>query len=115
MKEDMNDLVHRINRRVAAAYPPPSLLKSNYVSMELHFPDDAPNFPDRIIYRLPVDDNVIISLHDMLGHELLRLLDAFRTAGAHVITLDRGAMPAGKYLLRLKTPNDACFRVLSFT
>lgn len=112
---DMNDLFNRINRKAVVAYPPPSQVKAYYASMEVYLSDDPATFPDRIFFLLPVADQVIISLHDMLGNELLRLHDEFRPAGIHVITLTRGALPAGKYLLRLKTPNDACFRVLSFT
>ncbi|NOZ75096.1 MAG: T9SS type A sorting domain-containing protein, partial [FCB group bacterium] len=76
-----------------------------------------PNYPNpfnpRTAIRYDLDRNTDVSLviYDILGREVLTLVNGFRTAGTHVVTWsgrDRSGKPAatGTYFCRLSTENQ---------
>jgi len=54
-----------------------------------------------IEYDLPVDTRVSLKLYDVLGREVMSLVDGFVSAGYHEVTLDGSALSSGVYLYRL--------------
>jgi hypothetical protein len=75
-------------------------------------PAEAPalrNHPDPFAARtvfefsLPEAGNATLTVYDLLGHEVARVLDARRAAGWHSVSWDCGRLPSGLYLARLQT------------
>ena len=56
---------------------------------------------------------VTLTVVDVLGREVARVLDGPLAAGAHPVRLDVSALPAGTYLVRLTA--DGATAVRSFT
>ena len=72
-----------------------------------------------IAYRLPHPGTVKLTLYDLLGRPVRRLVSEYQEAGSHEITWDgaddRGrAVASGVYLYRLKTGNQQLSRRLVF-
>lgn len=68
----------------------------------------AQNFPNpfnpttTISFRLPEDGRIILTVTDILGREVVRLIDnEIRQAGEHRMFLDASTLTAGVYLYRL--------------
>jgi hypothetical protein len=55
----------------------------------------------RIGFALPEAARVRLAVYDVLGREVIVLVDGAREAGRHEAVLDGGALPAGVYLVRL--------------
>ncbi len=91
-----------------AAFAPPEVLTAELpLDSPYAFGLDAA-FPNpfstsaRIVYRLPTAQHVRLVVHDALGREVARLVDAPQEAGRHVAMLDAGALVSGVYLYRLE-------------
>ncbi len=56
-----------------------------------------------IAYTLPSAGHVRLSVYDLLGRQIAVLVDAPRSAGAHVVTLSANGLPSGAYVYRLIT------------
>ncbi len=54
-----------------------------------------------ITYALPKDANVSLKLYDILGREVISLVDVRQTAGYHQVTLDGRNLSSGAYFYRL--------------
>lgn len=73
------------------------------------------NFPNpfrdvtNILYTIPEDMWIEISLYDMNGKKLLTILNRDEEAGSHLYEWNRQKLPSGVYYLQIKVPN----RVLS--
>ena len=52
-------------------------------------------------FALPEGGPVTVSVFDLLGREVARLVDGEMPAGRHQATLDAGALPSGVYVVRL--------------
>jgi hypothetical protein len=82
-------------------------------------PDLKPNFPNpfrtstTIGYDLSDPGHAELTVYDLLGHEIARLVDGRMTAGRHTLTLDAARYPSGVYLVRLQT--DGYSEVLTMT
>ncbi len=53
-----------------------------------------------------------LSVYDMLGREVARLLDGGLEAGSHEVVFDAGGLPSGTYLYRLETPTGNLTRTM---
>jgi len=60
-----------------------------------------------IAYTLPENGHVRLSVFDVLGREVARLVDGARPAGNHQLSFDAGALPTGLYFYRI---NAGVFR-----
>ena len=58
-----------------------------------------------IPFRLPQRTHVTLTLHSLLGREILRIADQTIETGTHLLPMDAGQLPPGTYLLRLATPD----------
>lgn len=83
--------------RVAADIPKAFELSQNYPN---------PFNPSTVIdYGLPVDSRVSLKVYDMLGREIVTLVDADQSAGHHEARFDGTKLSSGVYLYRLKANN----------
>lgn len=77
------------------------------VTLPTHF-SLGQNFPNpfnpstTIRYALPIDTHVSIRVIDILGREVLTLVDGAFTAGDHSITLDGNSLSSGIYFYQMK-------------
>lgn len=76
------------------------------------------NFPNpfnpvtTIQYHVPVDGPVVLRLYDMLGREVVTLVDADQRRGAYALRFDGSQYASGIYLARLETPRGTATRRL---
>ncbi|MEZ4699160.1 MAG: T9SS type A sorting domain-containing protein [Rhodothermales bacterium] len=57
-----------------------------------------------ITFALSEQAQVRLTVYDMLGREVERLVDSIQEAGSHEVTFNAGDLPGGTYLYRLETP-----------
>ncbi len=69
------------------------------------------NFPNPfnpqtdIVFRLKDDGRVAITVYDVLGREVGKVIDERMKAGTHRVTFDGRALPSGMYLYSMKAGN----------
>jgi hypothetical protein len=56
-----------------------------------------------IQFALPAADDVRLSVFDILGHEVARLVDQHKEPGVHTVEFDAAHLPSGVYYYRLST------------
>lgn len=75
--------------------------------------DDLSSFPNpfnpstRIQYRLASDGPVSLKVYDVLGREVVSLVDEVKSAGTYTVTWDASRLPSGIYFTRLETAGKA--------
>ncbi|MBU1651293.1 T9SS type A sorting domain-containing protein, partial [bacterium] len=52
-------------------------------------------------YELRVAGSVLLSVYDIQGREVAKLVDGFRDAGVHEATFDATGLTSGVYLVKL--------------
>ena len=77
---------------------------SGVVKMTLNYPNP---FRDAttITYSVPAPGRVRLTVYDVLGREMVVLLDERQSAGPHSAKLDASSWPSGVYLYRLEAGN----------
>jgi hypothetical protein len=60
-----------------------------------------------IHYRLPADGTVRLTVHDVAGREVARLVDEWQAAGEHDAHFEARGLPNGVYWYRLAIPGSA--------
>ena len=79
-------------------------------SLNLGIPDDyriEQNYPNpfnpttRIRYGLPKDGNVVITVYNVLGEEVAKLMNDFQSAGYYEINFDASNLTSGIYIYRI--------------
>jgi hypothetical protein len=63
------------------------------------------NSATTIAYSLPVSGAVELTLYDVAGREVRRVLSQAMTAGSHQLTLDAGSLSSGLYFAQLTAPH----------
>ena len=58
-----------------------------------------------IEYHVPASGHVRLTVYDVLGRELVVLVDERQSAGSHSAKLDASGWPSGVYLYRIKAGN----------
>ncbi len=61
------------------------------------------NPESRIRFALPSQQKVMISVYNLMGQEVSRLVDREMSAGYHSVTLDGSQMTTGIYFIRMET------------
>jgi hypothetical protein len=56
-----------------------------------------------IRYSIPQSSETELALYDLTGRKVLSLLQGFQAAGEHEMEINTGGLPAGNYLLRVRT------------
>jgi hypothetical protein len=86
---------------------PPSAVSGEEVALPKEFALHQ-NYPNpfnsttMIRYDVPQAGQVRLSIFNLLGQEVARLVDARQLAGSHTITWDAAALPSGLYLCRME-------------
>ncbi len=80
----------------------PSLELPSAVTLDPPYPN--PFNPSAVVpYSLPAAGPVRMELYDLLGRRVRTLVDAFRSAGVHSVTLEADGLAGGTYLVVLRT------------
>ena len=58
-----------------------------------------------ISFSIPVQGNVSLKIYDVLGKEVVTLVDEMKSAGSYQITFDATQLASGMYFYRLDTKN----------
>jgi len=85
------------------------------VAGDLHiFPNEPNPFlrSTTLRYRLGRSGTVRVSIHDLQGREIRKLVDGTQTAGDHTVRFDGTGLPAGVYLVRLEQDRTVKTRTL---
>ena len=86
---------------------------------ESGIPDDfalLQNYPNpfnpstTISYALPTAGQVQITVFDILGREVARLVDAVQPAGTYAVVFNTGALPSGVYIYRMTSGSFSAVR-----
>lgn len=78
----------------------------------------APNYPNpfrgrtTLAYTLQAPERVTLTVYDLLGREVARLVDAPQAAGRHTVVFDADGLAAGLYLARLRAGDQTAVRRL---
>lgn len=82
----------------------PQLINPNgTVSLSDPIPNPSNNSIE-IAYSLIEQGQTTLILYDLLGHEVLRMVDASMAPGTYTVVADVSALPAGTYVYSLRTP-----------
>jgi hypothetical protein len=82
----------------------PQLINPNgTVSLSDPIPNPSNNSIE-IGYSLIEQGQTTLILYDLLGHEVLRMVDAAMPPGTYTVVADVSALPAGTYVYSLRTP-----------
>ena len=82
---------------------------------------DISNYPNplnpttSILVAIPEDGYVTLKLYDMLGREVLALMDGQQIAGYYRVTVDGTSLSSGVYLYKLTTGNHTLTRKMLLT
>lgn len=68
-----------------------------------------------IDFAVPEDAQVRLTMHDALGREVARLVDAFRPAGNYSTMFDGASLPSGSYLCRLEVAGRVVTRIMTLS
>jgi hypothetical protein len=86
-----------------------SFIKENQAALnEFHLYQNYPNpfNPEtKIAYSIPVEEFVIIKLYDLLGREIITLVNKKESAGTHEYTFDASSLPSGTYIYKMQAGN----------
>lgn len=74
------------------------------VALYANYPNPF-NPSTEILFDLPATSEVRLTIYDLAGREVVRLVDQVLPAGTHRATFDAAGLPSGTYLYRLVTPH----------
>ncbi|MBN1448151.1 MAG: PKD domain-containing protein, partial [Bacteroidetes bacterium] len=87
--------------------PPPRHGEPSASSCRLHPVAPNPVSTESMIrFSLPDARHVTLRLYDMLGRAVATVAEARYPQGTHTVQFDRGALPAGMYVLQLKVDTE---------
>jgi hypothetical protein len=76
----------------------------NVFTLEQNYPN--PFNPSTVInYQLPVNSMVTLKIYDILGNEIVTLVNEEKPAGSYEVEYDGTELPSGIYLYKLQTSN----------
>jgi hypothetical protein len=71
-------------------------------SLDQNYPNPF-NPATRIRYAVPEPASVRLTIHDVLGREVVMLVDRRQAAGTYEVPFEAGDLPSGMYFYRLET------------
>lgn len=103
--------VLKINETITGVENPSTIVPSNY-SLEQNFPNPF-NPTTTINYSLPVATDVSLKVYDALGNEVMSLVNGFKNAGTHSITMNASELTSGIYFYKLQAGNFVATKKLT--
>ena len=82
---------------VPAVSPRPGDAIPKSYELDQNYPNPF-NPETRIRFQVPVESDVKLAVYDLLGREVVVLVDTRKTAGVYEVNLDAGALASGVYL-----------------
>lgn len=77
-------------------------------------PQSSPNEPvQRVQYEIPEASAVRISVYDVSGRRVTRLVDSYKGDGTHVVDWNASGHPSGIYFLRMETRSEVLTRKIT--
>jgi tetratricopeptide (TPR) repeat protein len=68
----------------------------------------------KIVYSLPEDSHVNITIYNSLGQEVIKLIDEQKIAGSYTIEWNPGKLSSGLYYYRIKTDKSSEMRKMIY-
>lgn len=81
-------------------------------ALEQNYPNPF-NPQTTIRFSVPAASEARVTVFDLLGREVMALLDGFVEAGTHEVVFDAQDLPSGTYLYRLQTPAQTISRTMT--
>jgi len=82
--------------------------------LALHQNYPNPFNPETTIrFDLPRDSHVTLRLYDVVGNEVLTLVDGFRNAGSHLVSIDARDLASGVYVCRITAGTSTATRKMA--
>jgi hypothetical protein len=75
-----------------------------HLALQQNYPNPF-NPSTTIRYELPYASRVTLTLYNLLGQEVMTLVDGHKPAGMYDVQLNAGSLPSGMYLYRLHAAN----------
>jgi hypothetical protein len=76
----------------------------HYFNLEQNYPNPF-NPTTKISWQSSVGSHQILKIYDVLGSEIVNLVDEYKPAGSYEIIFNAGELPGGVYFYQLKTEN----------
>jgi hypothetical protein len=99
-------------KRVNALNSRESVIRENAtavtVSKEFRLYQSYPNpfnSSTKIIYEIPLKNNVSLAIYDVLGRQIAHLVDEFKFPGRHEVEWDASALASGVYFYQMRAGN----------
>lgn len=77
-----------------------------FTRFDLEIGDPQPNPTDegaRLSFTIPSDGRTTLVLYDLLGNEVVRVIDAYLVAGPYDLFISTATLPVGTYVLRFRS------------
>ncbi len=90
--------------------PDPTIITNVYETQNAFIPEKYflyQNYPNpfnpstNIMYDIPESGNVELKIYDILGREVITLVDEYKTAGRYTVQFDATTLPTGVYIYRI--------------
>lgn len=109
---DYEGAVEQANKLLTAVYKNEAEnSRLNEYKLEQNYPNPF-NPATRIRFTLLEDQHVLIAVYDLLGREVVRLVDAWQPAGQHELLLDGTSLASGLYFYRIAAGKFSATRKL---
>ncbi len=83
-------------------------------ALEQNYPNPF-NPNTTILYQLPAESKVTLSVYNVLGEQVSTLVDEVKTAGVHFVDFNASALPSGMYVYRLQAGEFTSVRKMVIT
>jgi hypothetical protein len=84
----------------------PTVPLPNTISLHQNYPNPF-NPETTISFILPAESHVALKVYDIMGREVMTLLNQKLTGGAHEVNFDGAGLPSGIYFYRLQSGGAA--------
>ncbi|HHE46874.1 MAG TPA: T9SS type A sorting domain-containing protein, partial [Bacteroidetes bacterium] len=115
--EASNAVLRQIGEENAEAGKALQLSGDDLVPSDHYLTQNYPNpfnSSTKIAYGLPEAAKVTITVYDMTGRQVTKLVDGYQPAGRHELCWNAQSNPAGVYLVRMQTGNFSSTRQMMF-
>ena len=91
--------------------PTEHALRVDHLTLDPPAPNPATNLT-RIGFTLAAPAHARVIVYDVLGRELIRVVDEFMSAGSHATDIETAGLSGGLYIIRLQVGSASASRSL---